>query len=68
MWKRCPVLKHLDLSRTKTSDAGLASLANLCRLMSLELPGCPISDAGLAHLAGLTDLEILDLRDTPVER
>ena len=41
--------------------AGLAHLAGLAGLQSLDLSGTAVTDAGLAHLAGLTGLQALHL-------
>ena len=48
------------------SDEGLASLAGLTVLSSLELQGTRVSDAGLAHLAGLPALRRVNLVGTRV--
>jgi uncharacterized membrane protein len=56
----------LDLSGTRVSDAGLATLGQLPNLTRLSLGNTAVSDAGLRHLAGLTRLEYLNLFDTRV--
>jgi RNA polymerase sigma factor (sigma-70 family) len=48
------------------TGAGLAHLAGLSRLRSLDLESTPITDAGLAHLAGLANLEDLNLPDLKI--
>jgi hypothetical protein len=56
----------LDLSGTRVTDAGLATLARLPNLTRLSLGNTAVSDAGLRHLAALVRLEYLNLFDTRV--
>ncbi len=48
------------------TDADLAVLKEINKIVELDLKNAGISDAGLAHLAGLTDLERLHLEKTKV--
>src|SRR5262249_11512864 len=43
------------------TDAGLARLATLTRLKTLNVQSQRLTDAGLVHMAGLAELEELDL-------
>jgi beta-lactamase regulating signal transducer with metallopeptidase domain/Leucine-rich repeat (LRR) protein len=55
-------LRQLTLrGPAKLTDAGLAPLEGLTRLVKLELPPQGLTDAGLAHLAPLTTIEELNL-------
>jgi len=45
----------------QATDAGIANLAGLTNLTSLDLVQTPVSDAGLIHLKGLTNLTHLEL-------
>eukprot|EP00618_Florenciella_parvula_P031798 CAMPEP_0119479600 /NCGR_PEP_ID=MMETSP1344-20130328/8793_1 /TAXON_ID=236787 /ORGANISM="Florenciella parvula, Strain CCMP2471" /LENGTH=643 /DNA_ID=CAMNT_0007513843 /DNA_START=104 /DNA_END=2033 /DNA_ORIENTATION=+ len=55
-------LKRLSLNRCRISDDGLATLANLSSLESLNLGGCEdVTDDGLASLAKLPSLTNVDL-------
>ena len=45
-------------------DDGLAVIANLPELTSLNLEGTKITDKGLAHIEGLTELTVLNLGGT----
>jgi hypothetical protein len=56
----------LDLSGSKTSDAGLAALAALKNLSTLHLEMSAITDEGMAHLAGLGSLQYLNVYGTGV--
>lgn len=54
---RLPRLEKLDASSVLVTDAGIAHLAGLTRLRSLEIQGtAELTDAGLVHLAGLDQL------------
>jgi hypothetical protein len=60
-------LKNLMLAGTKISDSGLAHLAALQELESLDLCECAgISDAGLVHLKGMSKLKRLCLAQTAI--
>jgi hypothetical protein len=60
-------LQTLILDTTPVTDAGLACLADLKGLVSLDLAYCgQVTDAGVAHLTGLTRLRGLKLCDTQV--
>ncbi|MGB6222421.1 c-type cytochrome domain-containing protein [Haloferula sp.] len=59
-------LVTLDLSATKVSDKGIASLAGAKRLRMLRLPETEVSDASLEVIAGLVELESLNLYGTAV--
>jgi uncharacterized membrane protein len=64
-----PIAAHvlwLDVSRTRITDAGLASVAKLTNLTRLDLNHTAITDAGLAQLASLTRLETLNLYGTTI--
>lgn len=54
-------LRELDLSNTEVSDQGLAVIAQLPRLETLQLAGTKITDEGVAQLAGLKHLRELNL-------
>jgi len=54
------------LEGTKSTDAGLAHIAGLTRLLTLSLDCSQVTDAGLANIAGLTELWGLSLDDTQV--
>ena len=56
----------LDLSGTRVTDAGLATLARMPNLTRLSLGNTAVGDAGLRHLAGLARLENLNLYGTRV--
>lgn len=70
-------LTKLRMSHSIISDAGLAKLAKLRNLESLEISfeqhilmsisHQPITDAGLAHLASLRRLKVLDLSGSSIE-
>jgi Leucine-rich repeat (LRR) protein len=60
-------LEQIDFHYTTSlTDTGLAHLAKLPRLRSLDLSEFDITDQGLKHLRGLTRLERLDLSGTRV--
>ena len=59
-------IRVLSLIAVQLDDVGLAHLAGLTNLQSLDLRKTQVGDAGLAHLAGLTNLRSLDLRNTQV--
>jgi hypothetical protein len=61
-----PLLRVLDLGRTRVTGAGLAGLARLPALRALDLEGTRIDDGALRHLAALPALDWLDLDDTDV--
>lgn len=56
-------LKHLDLRRTRITDAGLRHLVGLNELEDLRLSNTAITDRGLAYLAELPGLRRLWLDD-----
>ena len=49
-----------------SSDAGIAKLTGLTKLINLELDSVDLTDAGVAHVAGLRSLKELDLYHTLV--
>ncbi|HZM28427.1 MAG TPA: hypothetical protein VFB89_13855, partial [Gemmatimonadales bacterium] len=60
----------LELNASKShdvGDAGLAAIAPLRRLRSLDLYASAVTDAGLVHLSGMVDLEHLNLGATRVK-
>ncbi len=63
-----PGLKHLLLSYTGVTDAGLAYLRGFDGLEGIQIDGqgVKITDAGLAHLKGLDRLEVLNLSGSGV--
>jgi hypothetical protein len=61
-----PHLKRLTLWKTEITDAGLAPVAGLTALESLEISSAKITDRGLALLKGLTRLQELRLVDLPI--
>jgi uncharacterized protein (TIGR02996 family) len=62
--EKFPLLTHLGVSRTPFGDAGMAAVAALLRLRSLNVTGTGITGAGLAHLRGLRWLEELYVVET----
>ncbi|MQM10066.1 hypothetical protein Taro_042955 [Colocasia esculenta] len=61
--KKCRVLKDLDVSYLKVSNASLLSISSLEKLEVLSMVGCSfIDDDGLAHLRnGKNSLRIIDV-------
>lgn len=60
-------IEELDLSGSRAiSDAGLRHLAEMPRLRSLNLGGCPIGDPGLPALQRIASLERIVLAGTDV--
>jgi len=59
-------LVGVDLSNSKTTDAGLVHLKGMTSLKSLNLLSTKVTDAGLVHLKGLTGLQTLTLHKTQV--
>ncbi|HEX7446207.1 MAG TPA: hypothetical protein VF306_01610 [Pirellulales bacterium] len=60
-------LKHLDLRRTRVTDAGLRHLVGLDELEDLRLSNTAVTDRGLAYLAELPSLRRLWLDDEEYE-
>lgn len=57
----------VDLDNNKKiDDAGLANLAGLSRITSLNLRNTDVSDAGVRHLEPLSSMQTLVLDNTPV--
>ncbi|MDX1564461.1 MAG: c-type cytochrome domain-containing protein [Phycisphaeraceae bacterium] len=56
----------LNLAKTKITDSGLATLAQMPNLNQLHLEKTSIGNAGLAHLKGADNLEYLNLYGTQV--
>jgi hypothetical protein len=64
---RLSELEDLSLANQRAlTDAGLAALAGLPRLNSINLSGTRIGDAGLIHLRKCPSLRFLDLKNTDV--
>lgn len=61
-----PVLRDLDLSGTKITDAGLVGLAGFPQLVHLNLSRTAVTDAGADALASIASLEYLNLYGTGV--
>jgi uncharacterized membrane protein len=61
-----PQTVWLDLSNTRVSDGGLATVAQFRNLTRLHLNRTRISDSGLKHLSRLDHLEYLNLYGTSV--
>ena len=59
-------MAELNLSRSKVTDGGLASLAGMKNLKKLHLPNTAITDAGIDALLGLGQLEYLNLFNTKI--
>lgn len=59
-------LVDLNLSRSKVTDAGLASVAAMKNLKRLNLANTAVTDAGADHIAALTALDYLNLVNTKV--
>lgn len=59
-------LQWLNLSQTKVSDHGLASLGRLKDLRILSLSYTQVTDASLVYVAEMNKLEALSLRDTNI--
>lgn len=57
---------QLDLSKTAVTDAGLAPVSDLGRLVKLDLSQTAVSDEGLKALSGLKELRYLNLYGTQV--
>ncbi|MBQ4425711.1 MAG: TIR domain-containing protein [Lachnospiraceae bacterium] len=60
------VLKALDLSGTKVSDAACVK-KSAETLKSLSLADCPVSDTLLADVSGCTRIEVLDVSRIPLD-
>jgi hypothetical protein len=48
-----PALRRLFLRGSKVTDAGLAALSEMARLIELDVSGCAVSDWGLEAVAAL---------------
>ncbi|MED5494627.1 MAG: c-type cytochrome domain-containing protein [Verrucomicrobiota bacterium] len=59
-------LSELDLSNTKVTGAGLATIKNSKRLTKLSLAGTAVDDAALKNIEGLTNLMSINLYNTKV--
>jgi hypothetical protein len=57
-------LRHLNLSNTQVSDAGLAHFKDCKDLVDLHLARTQVSDAGLAHFKDCDSLKRLFLQQT----
>jgi serine/threonine protein kinase len=62
---RLPLLQHLVLANTTTSDDDLSSLAGIPSLEALNLSGTQITDTGLRSISSIR-LRILDLSKTKI--
>jgi hypothetical protein len=51
---------------TKVTDAGLAHLGRMTRLMGINVSGTKVTDAGLVHLKGIPKLTKLNVSGTAV--
>lgn len=60
-------LRHLDARQTEITDQGLATLAQLDQLETLQLSGSRITGGGLARLSPLVRLRTLDLLETRLD-
>ena len=64
---RLPLLRQLDLTGCRVSDASSAALASFARLSELSLAGCTVSSAALRELGhAATELEALNMAHTGV--
>ncbi len=63
---RLAQIERLTVLGRFLTDSGMASLAGLSKLSTLDLSYSNVSDAGLAHVQGLTELSSLDLTGSPV--
>jgi hypothetical protein len=61
-----PAVQWLDIGNTAVTDAGLAGVAAMPRLVRLHLDGLKVTNAGLARLSHLHQLQYLNLRGTLV--
>jgi hypothetical protein len=61
------LIVEAELARTKTTDAGLSSIAACENLRSLDLTRTKVTSKGLANLSRLTRLESLNLTETAVD-
>jgi len=61
-----PKIEQLDISNTKTSDAALASAAQLPMLFRLLARHTDVTDAGVAKLASLQQLAMIELDGTQI--
>ena len=59
-----PQLRHLDLSGTQVTDAGLEALRELPNLETISLAWTAVTDAGVASLARCRHLTRVDLAGT----
>ena len=57
---------HLDFSKTAVTDAALATVPDMPRLVRLDLHKTAVTDAGLANLKGAENLRYLNLYATEV--
>lgn len=57
---------HLNLSKTSVTDAALAEIGKMKKLVRLDLHQTGITDNGLAHLHDLAELRYLNLYGTQV--
>ena len=59
-------IAELVLARTQTTDAAMAAIASMPRLVHLDLRGTKVTDDGVIALAGATQLRSLNLYGTSV--
>ena len=59
-------IAHLNLAKTRVTDAGLRALGDLPKLTALNLRKTQVGDAGVAHLVALPELRSLNLFGTAV--
>jgi hypothetical protein len=59
-------IKAIRMTKATLTDEGLAPLAGLAGLKSLNLDYTRVTDAGLEHIESLTNLEVLEMEGTLV--
>lgn len=64
--RRFPRIVHINLTRTKVTDAGIQSLGDLSNLSFLEFSGVNVGDLGMGSLSQLSKLKMLLINDTKV--
>jgi Leucine Rich Repeat (LRR) protein len=64
--RQIQTLEMSDIGQRKVTDAGLAHLKGLTKLLELHLSGSEVTDAGMVYLKDLTALKILELSGSEV--